>query len=1412
MEGSNTSNPDRKSARHEERVAGNPSYAGYEYQIEVTIWIALQLIIAESVTDKVDIEPQSYEDIEVSIQNPDNAHLGIGVQIPERIDLIFQIKTRSNSPWTSSEMSKILRGSAKGQRRRPCPLELLQKNPNGRYIFVTNEALAESLRIHQGNNILEFPAVSKLPPYVRNNYDPETQANLAPRLLLCGGLTQEVLKSRIERLLSDHGHIPIINHVDCLRDLRESIRKRICGYQDGIWTQAELLNVLKSHGGSVSPTRTMDHFIPPCSFDKIQETLDKSHAVVIAGPSGTGKSLTGDILEYRMRNSDPPFIVVGEKSGPSKVRELMMHSVPILFHLRDPWGENRLSPESERWSGELQKLLCNAGPEKKFLITSRSDILQSAGSELTRFLAPYTVQIRIEDYGTDRLNKIYDNLASDLTGHARALAQSYRKTALKSLQRPYEIDRFIVALQREIKTEPRSAEQIVSDSQIDAISGVIADQIKHMGSEGVVSSTVIWALLIARGSAIQDIIADLLRQMRSIDSSVRIDIDTLIDFMIVGRNLRQEGARISFYHPKVEEGLQRAFMRNKSEAEHVLSLVIDGLSMMGEDNDDWGIETGLAVYKAVAKLEKIQILLRPRTKGRLDDHLEKNALQATRQSDFEQALKDLARFGSNDHLCSRLARILIKGSRESKKFSIEWHWSCPKISEPEIIQLRKDFRTKPLVESFIREVLPFSPTYYDLALVDLLIRISPDVEDSFWDALDTVKGPGGPNCNIEVIVAGACASDSPDYDRVIAMFAQSNTEAKFWLKNEFAEESRQAEEHEVDAIEADHIHDESSDRFYNAQAGMKHIVKIRSASEGFDWILEHPEKQLLVSAATELMGDYSCTPRFKDLRLILENAEGWTREKVWEICYRYWSVGYLDLLKAELVKENLGSTIRGKLVKLAAKCDANADDPIPLITEISRHASLRRKFELIYDLNCQSLENDGLGELSLAARRTRAERLCETFDVPAKELGLILIKTLNGEEILSLSRNVPESVVNLLESLLLDVSCDVAGPLACIAVGVGVDISVVVKRLLSDGSASDGIAAVQALRMTGGKTAYALLLEALENRRFQVRRAALESLFHLENKQIRSQLIAMAYDRSADIRLAWSQLIQQHKWPEAIPELVRLLSDQRDFSSNHAFLKGSSWSEFRVARAAAQTLGSYEDLPESAITALIETVRNDSRDPFVTCAAISALALRDDERITCVIKTELINAHMKGLAESKVIAHAAVWSLFDRAIGNRDVQFNSKMISLAVEGDPVIAGPLLIISGLLGGETRRTLANELCNSGQESRENLLKLSEVVAESERSLKSGWIMTISKLASGTDWDRLGKNEQIAFQSWVSNLNVENDVDNFTLWVINSLLDLPFLKDVDDPRLLKALPQVEVLTMRSFSAAREEESREK
>ena len=823
---------------------------------------------------------------------------------------------------------------------------------------------------------------------------------------------------------------------------------------------------------------------------------------------------------------------------------------------------------------------------------------------------------------------------------------------------------------------------------------------------------------------------------------------------------------------------------------------------IGESRPDW------LFAGRQRKLDGIELSLRRPTQVRLDSHLQSNALEADRRFDFQRALADMARFGSNGHLPSRVARVFVDGAPDTEEVGFGNWWQRPPLPESEIVELRNDARTAPLIERFVREVLPFSGRDYDHTVVELVLQLAPSIGTSFWDALDTVAGPGGPSENIEAIVAGACADDSPDFDRAIARFARSEAEANVWFEKEYTEEARKAEEHEVDAMFADHVLEQPEERYYNARTGMKAIVRLRGEREGFGWIVGHRHMQLLIAAAARSIDESSHPPQTDDLRLLLENAEGWTRGSVWHAINRHCSADLSDLVRSELTKEGLHSGVRSTLVEVAAKMNGEGSDPVPLLAEIAQQVPPERQIELVYDLFHTRLDQDGHVGSGAVARRMRAERLCESLVAPLDELGRILVKLLSEEDIASATEEISKPAMARLASLLLNISCDVAGPLVCAAAAVEIDVVNAARRLLRDGDAGDGTAAVQALHIDGGDPAQALMRKALGHERYPVRRAALQAILAVGDPPDRNRVLAVAKDRSADVRLTWARLMQQHKWPEAVSELARLLGDQRDFSNDPGYSDGLSWSEFRVARAAAHALGAYDELPQSAVTALIEAAEEESHDPFVACAAIGAIASKDDERICDAINAALHSWGMNRAPEYRPLAQAAAWALFDRSVADRAVRFSPSAIGMAVEGESVVAGPLLMAAGVIGGDTKSVLADRLGGPELSSRAELLEASGLIADPNRGVASeGYKAILAKIAGGTAWDELSEEEQANVQAWASGLDPSHDVDRFTVWALKSALSIPLAQEVEEPRAYKLPKRIGVLTMRSLTPAREE-----
>jgi hypothetical protein len=1388
---------------------GNAGYTGYEYQIEVTIWIALDLILAKQATDEITIEPRSDEDVEAAVRDPESALLDAALK-GDRLDLVLQAKTRSRGPWTAQAIADVLLGKAGkdtgSDRKRSRPLSMLEVEPKRRYVFVTNESSVESLRPHVGDHLFDFPEVDDLPPHSRSGWSAEKRAALAPRVLLLTGVTEETLRSRIERLLEKQGHVPKSKHEACIRDLRDEVRSRIRGRHTGRWKRDELLAVLVQHGGSIAPIRDMDHYVRPSSYDQIKERLDKRHAVVIAGPSGTGKTLTADILELELRRGDPPFDVVGEEHGPGYVRGQLTRSDPVLFHLRDPWGGNRLMPGADRWSGELLKLIERAGSGRKFLVTSRSDVLESAGHELTKALAPYIVRIEIGDYGSARLAEIYNNFASDLTGQARVLSGSYRDEALAVLGRPYEIRRFIVALSREDEDAPRRATDLIAESQIDAISRVIAEQIAALGADGVQSAAILWSMLSARAAVPREVFAKLSRRLRTADPSFRPDVEGLIDFMVAGQNLRRDGSTLSFYHPRVEEGLRLALMKQRGEAEFLLGKVVDILVAWDGEKADWGRETALGVLRAADRVDGLDVEPSAATRTHIDGYLENVTLCAEKRFEFDRALRDLVKFGSADHVPSRLARILIEGSNESENLVLGDRWQVPVIDPDEKASLRADPRTRRIVERFIREVLPFTHRDYAPELVALLNVLMPDVGEAYWDAFDTVAGPGGPHENIDVIVRGTLAGDSPNYDRAIERFLRSNDEADRWMEA-FSADLRRAEEHAVDADVADHILEEPSERYLNSERGMQCLVKLRREREGVQWIADHPRVQLLARALAEVLSNSSKKPDIDELRLLLDVSEGWTRRVAWSVVENHWDSALGHVLETELARSDLlEAGLRRRLVKIAA-ADSAACDLIERLAKSAPAATPERRLQLLHDLMGTEPDFGPKGEQRQAARREQARRLAATYPQSERELANALIEVRAGQDIKSVGAALSVEGIEQVERVLPSVPTDVLGPLACLAAAVGVDVGKAVMRLFDTADAQDGIAAIQATLIADGSDLPGKLSAALTHKRYPVRKEALELLIPgAQGAEERARLVETAVrDHSADVRLAFARQMVDYSWPEAMNALTELLQDTRNFASQLA--PTPSWSMFSVARAAAVALGAYDTLPKKVIHALLRSADEASPDPFVGCAALSALATKDDDRVPGMLTKALGSGGLHGAPTHRPRAQAAAWASFDRALAGKLVKTGAAAVAMAEHEAPELAGPLLMAAGLTESAERRSLLEQLQRDGADDRAALVRLAAIVADKVEGIElDAREQILLRVVRGEPFDAFDVEHRGLLMTWCQGLDTGGGFDRFIAWIAQNL-ELPVEGSIGDIRAFDLPDRIKVMTMRSLSPHREQ-----
>jgi HEAT repeat protein len=526
----------------------------------------------------------------------------------------------------------------------------------------------------------------------------------------------------------------------------------------------------------------------------------------------------------------------------------------------------------------------------------------------------------------------------------------------------------------------------------------------------------------------------------------------------------------------------------------------------------------------------------------------------------------------------------------------------------------------------------------------------------------------------------------------------------------------------------------------------------------------------------------------------------------WWAAGQHWDPSLKDLLDAALKRADIEDDgLRHRLIEIAATADGSDGALIAHLQDAVLTMTKDRRIQLVVDLMATALDGDPRKD-SQTIRRARAEKLAAAFDDPEAEIARALIGALSGDELKPIGNGLSEAARAAVAGLLPTIAPNVLGPLTCIAATTGVSPLDAVRRLLATENTKDGELAVQALRIFGEANTKPALEGALSHPKYAVRRAALTALVAIAEVGDRQALTTISEDPSADVRLAWADMMKSEKWPEAVESLVGLLSDRRDFSIDRAYGLGQGWAQHRVGRAAAAALAAYEVLPSWAIDGLLAAAAQVSADPFVACAALSALANKDDDRITPALMVAIESPGLPGSPLHRPLAQAAAWALFDRAVARKLGIDGDKLAVPARDGAPEVAGPLLMTMSIVGGGARDALLADLRARHRNERVALLEVAAAAVNMPTSVDPPMVL-LERLAAGEQIDQFQTEERDQLENWSRGLDVGADVSGTTAWLLSAVFHLPVPGSPQNPRAFILPKRIRVLTMRSLSPSREE-----
>jgi hypothetical protein len=675
----------------ENRSSGATSLEGYLYQLDVSVWAALDLLLAKKLAQSLVLEPASQEDLEAQLSDDDPGALAAKAALPSTL-LVVQAKLRNTGPWRVGDFERLL---THGTERMPAAERL--KDPRVNYLLVTSADVDGVLRSLRRSQFGERPKTSDLPPTIAA----VVPADAGGRIGVLASTDQERVESLLRRLLEDTFRVPHTRLEECKNALRNEALARMRGAGGGTWTREEVERVIREHDGYLASSPEAETFVRPTNWNDLRGALHANHAVIITGASGTGKTTAAKMLLEELRGEVPGLTPAYILHGPEEVRGYT-GAGPVAFFIEDPWGRYRLEPRSAPWNDELGKLLPTANGNRWFIITSRSDVL--AESQPATLSKRWNVRLEAENYGPGERVRLFEHRLPGLPRPSQGPAAEYRKEALDRLRSPLEIQKYFDNLAQGRLGDENDrvfVERCITGAHQQSIESAIVQQVTN--KEAWAWAAIVWGLLKARSMQSRGLLTDIQAGLAEKDRTLEDGLDPFVNFLVNGRSLRQAESVFSYYHPRVEAGLEAAMAAKPGLASRMLGYLLDVLVDLDADGSgDWGRESAANLMQALRRQEAVPPKISPKAQAAVDGWIA-GRLSVPGET-FSNDLSLASDAGSPSSAAAQVARWLLHMTRSSFGFGDTWG---PEPDSAEWYeQMASDPLTAKICDGFVRHVLP----------------------------------------------------------------------------------------------------------------------------------------------------------------------------------------------------------------------------------------------------------------------------------------------------------------------------------------------------------------------------------------------------------------------------------------------------------------------------------------------------------------------------------------------------------------------------------------------------------------------------------------------------------------------------------------------------------------------------------
>jgi hypothetical protein len=1262
------------------------SYAGYEYQLLVSVWVALELIVSRGYCESIEIEPASQEDIAAELKVPDDsAEAMVGIAATDG-PIHIQVKKRS-SFWGVGEFRNLLTTPAKRGQRGPEPrqraLSRLQAAPTGRYLLITDAEVHPELKAFVVDTIGRTSRARDLPG---GQVTPETACRIGVLEKRLGRL----IEKDIDDLLELSARVPLQRVSECRAALIERVRERLLGRQPAQLHQAELERLITKCGGF--PPSASDEFVPPVNFTELLRKLEEPpFALILVGPPGIGKTSVATRLVDAHRHVARPFQVLPNPKTPTEVREKLREPGRILFYFEDPWGHYRLAETAELWSDEIPRLIrqANGNPDKRFLITSRTALLAESlefgeeghgANRHSRALRPFIAQLTVADFPPSSRREILRRWMRGATRWQRDWVDDRSLDIVSGLLVPQALHTFAHRV-REVSrdSDALNLEQLLRESQVDAIGAVIARTVRHL--DAVRAAVPLWAFL----STGEPLTAELSRSLSvwlEEDERLEADILSLARYLTANGWLTQIGDAWNA-HPTVINGIELLVDKERATTERGLRALLNVLV----DHEHVDIATRLMLG-----LHGRSLPLPPPVREAINSRL-RDAVLCSDDMHFISATEDLSRISTARDPVSLVCRAMAS-QRQARGLGFD-SWKPPDWTPEEWAAVRASLPAEQLVRRYARRGMTGLRFWYDEErFIQFLWSLGWDLSDEFTLGALQALEQGAPHA--ETLLRGALQAQFPPYERLLTAALAAYDAVAQWWNREGYEAQVHAEEGELDAARSASILDEPSSRFHDPTCALEIIVSLRRAQESFYWLAEHPRREVLIEAwAKTILYDTGDASRI-ELLALHKNAKTWNRVYVWEAIGRARCQGLTDLV--------LDALASGPVVQLMAVWGAlfgllDAERLPAAVSSLLQSLPWPSRAAAVF-----ASQEAGIPDRGDHHFRDPESHRNAIFDLlaPQERRALQACRSVEKSDEMEAELQLDSSVLELIAAF-LDGEHETLSALGCVVLAAHHrPTRTTLKRLLDSTHKWVRLHAMRALHALPAPEHRQICFRLLEDPYYQCRRLSMYLLARNASEEERKAIIAKAGEPSAPIREACARIIGEQRWEEGLETLCSLLSDSRNRSEGS--LGEDDVPNHHVARAAARALHKFEvPLPAKIRQSVLTFLQRGSRanqDVAVHHELIKVIVREQDPLVPILIQRLLHSSRRMGNEKEGTfpLRYAAAWGWVNHVLQypeDATLVEPSALAEAAGHTDARLAAPALVSLGILSQHAQSEIQQAL---------------------------------------------------------------------------------------------------------------------